>query len=91
MEGCGSAFPPTYHHRYAFSGVPRGAVPGSVVNGITWRAAGDDRPHVDMRGLDIPDFEPNEVWLPHNTNYLNALANLEAAKEPNTPPSEANE
>lgn len=85
MEGCGSAFPPTYHHRYTFSGVPRGAVPGSVVNGITWRGGGDDRPYFDMRGLDIPDFEPNEVWLPHNTNYLNALSTLYAARESNKP------
>ncbi len=80
LEGCGSAFPPTYHHRYTFSGVERGAVPGSVANGITWRAPGDDRPFFDMSGIDIPAFEPNEAWLPHNTNYLNALANLQAAK-----------
>lgn len=82
MEGVGSAFPPTYHHRYTFSGVKRGAVPGSVVNGITWRGAGDDRPAFDMRGLDIPNFESNEVWLPHNTAYLNALANVQRARRP---------
>lgn len=81
MEGAGSVNPPTYHHRYTFSGVPRGAVPGSLVNGITYRGAGDDRPYFDMRGLDIPDFEPNEVWLPHNTAYLNALANLRRIEE----------
>ncbi len=80
MEGAGSAFPPTYHHRYTFSGVPRGAVPGSVVNGIAFRAVHDDRPYFDMRGLDIPSFESNEVWLPHNTAYLNALANLHRAR-----------
>ena len=82
MEGAGSAFPPTYHHRYAFSGVPRGAVPGSIVNGITWRVPGDDRPYFDMRGLDIADFESNEVWLPHNTAYLSALVNLRRARHP---------
>jgi hypothetical protein len=81
MEGVGDAFPPSYHHRYTFGGVERGAVPGSVVNGITLRAAGDDRPHFDMQGLDIPDFQSNEVWLPHNTHYLNALANLQLALE----------
>ncbi|NIA12843.1 MAG: PQQ-binding-like beta-propeller repeat protein [Nitrospiraceae bacterium] len=81
MEGCGSVFLPTYHHRYTFAGVPRGAVPGSVVNGVTWRAVKDDRPFLDLRGLDIPAFEPNEVWLPHNTAYLNALANLRRARE----------
>ena len=78
MEGQGSAFPPTYHHRYTFSGVRRGAVPGSVVNGITWSAPGDDRPYFDMSGADIPAFESNEVWLPHNTHYLNALVNLKS-------------
>lgn len=80
MEGQGSAFAPTYHHRYTFSGVPRGTVPGGVVNGITWRAPGDDRPFFDMSGVDIPAFEPNEVWLPHNTAYLNAIALLQAGK-----------
>ncbi|HPO12089.1 MAG TPA: glycoside hydrolase family 9 protein [Candidatus Hydrogenedentes bacterium] len=76
MEGQGSAFPPTYHQRLTFGGLKRGAVPGSVVNGITWRAQGDDRPFFDMSGVDIPICESNEVWLPHNMNYLNALANL---------------
>lgn len=80
MEGAGTAHLPTYHQRLTFAGVPRGAVPGGVVNGVTWRAASDDRPYLDLRGLDIPDFEPNEVWLPHNTAYLNALVNLEQAK-----------
>ena len=81
MEGAGSFHPPSYHHRYTFSGVPRGAVPGSVVNGITWRGPRDDRPRFDMTGLDIPDYQTNEVWLPHNTAYLNALANLQTARE----------
>lgn len=76
MEGQGSAFPPSYHQRLTFGGVKRGAVPGSVVNGITWRAQGDDRPFFDLSGADIPAFESNEVWLPHNTHYLNALVNL---------------
>ncbi len=80
MEGIGSVNPPSYHHRYAMAGVPRGAVPGSVVNGITWKTVGDDRPYFDMRGLDIPDFESNEVWLPHNTNYLKALVSLHRAQ-----------
>lgn len=76
MEGVGSLNPPSYHNRITFGGVPRGAIPGSVVNGITWRGISDDRPHFDMSGADIPDFEPNEVWLPHNMNYLQALGNL---------------
>ena len=80
MEGVGSLNAPSYHQRLTFAGVPRGAVPGSVVNGITWRDVSDDRPYFDMRGLDIPDFEPNECWLPHNANYINALVNLESAR-----------
>lgn len=79
MEGCGDAFAPTYHHRYTFSGVPRGAVPGSVINGITWRAPGDDRPFLDITGADIPAFESNESWLPHNVNYLTALTQITLA------------
>lgn len=80
MEGVGSLNPPTYHNRITFGGVPRGAIPGSVVNGITWRGISDDRPYFDMSGADIPDFEPNEVWLPHNTNYLQALANMQLGR-----------
>lgn len=82
MEGVGSVFAPSYHHRFAFSGVKRGAVPGGVVNGITWRSVGDDRPRFDMTGRDIPGYESNEVWLPHNTALLNALAQLVSAHEP---------
>ena len=80
MEGVGSAFLPSYHNRIVFAGVQRGAVPGSVVNGFTWRAVGDDRPFVDTTGVDIPAYESNECWLPHNTAFLNALANLMRAK-----------
>jgi outer membrane protein assembly factor BamB len=80
MEGVGSFNLPSYHNRITFAGVPRGAVPGSLVNGVTWRAVGDDRPFLDLSGQDIPAFEPNECWLPHNTAYLNALAALMAAK-----------
>lgn len=81
MEGCGDTFPPTYHHRYTFSGVRRGAVPGSVINGITWRAPGDDRPLLDLTGVDIPAYESNESWLPHNVNYLDVLVCLRGAAE----------
>jgi outer membrane protein assembly factor BamB len=80
MEGQGSAFPPTYHHRYAFADVERGAVPGSVCNGMTWGGVGEDRPYFDMSGTDIPGYASNECWLPHNTFYLNALVNLHLTK-----------
>jgi hypothetical protein len=52
-----------------------------VVNGITSRGPRDDTPEFDMRGLDIPAFESNEVWLPHNTAYIGALVNLRVATE----------
>ena len=83
MEGSGSAFVPTYHNRILFGGVARGAIPGSVINGICATAAGDDRPYADMSGADIPVFLCNECWLPHNTNYLNALVNLQLGKRKN--------
>ena len=54
MEGAGSYHPPSYHSCLTFAGVKRGAVPGSVVNGITWRALGDDRPYFELSGMDIP-------------------------------------
>lgn len=80
MEGVGDAFLPSYHHRYTFGGVARGAVPGGIPNGMTCRGVGDDRPFLDLSGADIPAFESNEVWLPHNTNYLKAIARLMQAK-----------
>jgi len=81
MEGCGDAFLPSYHNRHTFGGVKRGAIPGGIANGVTWRAVGDDRPFVDLTGNDIPAYEPNEFWLPHNTNYLGALTALCEARE----------
>ena len=77
MEGVGSSFAPTYHHRYVLAGVPRGAVPGGVINGIVWKDVGVDTPYFDMSGVDIPYYASNEFWLPHNTNYLKAIAVLQ--------------
>ncbi len=73
------------HQRITFSGVPRGAIPGGVVNGITWRAPGGDRPFFDVSGVDIPAFEPDEVRLPHNTHCLDALSALYAATDRQSP------
>jgi len=77
MEGVGSSFAPTYHHRYVLAGVPRGAVPGGVINGIVWKDIGVDTPYFDMSGVDIPYYASNEFWLPHNTNYLKAISVLQ--------------
>ncbi len=76
MEGVGKRHLPTYHNRILFGNVPRGAVPGGVVNGVTYVAAADDRPYLDLSGVDIPAFEPNEFWLPHNTAYVNLMSQL---------------
>ena len=76
MEARGTNNAPTYHHRYIRCGVARGAVPGGIPNGITFRGPGIDAPYFDLSGNERPRYEPNEVWLPHNTNYLNALAAL---------------
>ncbi|VAX16629.1 hypothetical protein MNBD_IGNAVI01-2028 [hydrothermal vent metagenome] len=77
MEGVGSSFAPTYHHRYFLAGVPRGAVPGGIINGIVWKDIGVDTPYFDMSGVDIPYYASNEFWLPHNTNYLKAISVLQ--------------
>ena len=77
MEGVGSSFAPTYHHRYVLAGVTRGAVPGGVINGIVWKDIGVDTPYFDMSGVDIPYYASNEFWLPHNTNYLKAISVLQ--------------
>ena len=77
MEGVGSSFAPTYHHRYVLAGVPRGAVLGGIINGIVWKDIGVDTPYFDMSGVDIPYYASNEFWLPHNTNYLKAISVLQ--------------
>ena len=78
LEGQGSFNPPKYHHRYnSIPGRPRGAVPGTVCNGITKPQPGPDKPAFDMR-KDIlrPAFESNEPWIPHNAMYLLAVSSL---------------
>ena len=75
MEGAGTVNLPAYHHRYfMIKDNPRGAVPGSVVNGITSRDAYHDLPYVDWDPFPLADFESNECWLPHNSYYILALS-----------------
>ncbi len=75
MEGQGSFNPPAYHHRYmCIPGHPRGAVPGAVCNGIARLQPGPDKPLFDMTTGNIPQFETNEPWLPHNATYLLAIS-----------------
>jgi hypothetical protein len=75
MEGVGSIRIPQYHHRYnTIPGNPRGAVPGSVINGITRAWPDHDRPWLDMHPEPNADYQPNEPWLPHNNRWLFIIA-----------------
>jgi len=74
FEGRGSFNPPRYHHRY--DGIPghaRGAVPGTVCNGIVRESPASDRPKFDLKGK---AYQSNEPWLPHNAYYLLAASQL---------------
>ena len=71
MESVGSVFVPGYHHRYnAIPGNPRGAVPGSLLNGITRLCPEHDRPWLDLHPEPNADWQSNEPWLPHNNRWL---------------------
>ncbi len=79
FEGVGKVNLPVYHHRYnGIKGHPRGAVPGTVCNGIVRWAFHLDRPWLDMRdvGQGTPDYESNEPWLPHNAYWLLAASSM---------------
>jgi len=75
FEGKGSSHRIYYHHRYAdIPGHPRGAVPGTIPNGIIRDRSGADRPWFDFTSTTVPYFASNEPWLPHNAYYLLMLA-----------------
>jgi len=75
MEGCGSQFVPSYHHRYnAIPGNPRGAVPGALLNGIVRAWPHQDRPWLDLTPEPNADYHANEPWLPHNNRWLLLLS-----------------
>jgi hypothetical protein len=84
VEGAGSANLPRYHHRYmkmdaageAAALIERGAVPGTVPNGIVRAAPDRDVPYLDRRTEGVPDYQSNEQWLPHNAFYLLATSRL---------------
>lgn len=90
VESLGSRNLPLYHHRYArIPGNPRGAVPGTVPNGIArpppieavnwWHAP--DLPWFDMtspnpeRGV-LADFRSNEPYITDNAAFLVGLTTL---------------
>jgi endoglucanase len=86
MEGIGTYNPPTYHHRLdAVPGNIRGAVPGTVCNGIVRTPAKDksitpDTPWFDFNHYYLEkgggDYQSNEPWIPHNLYYLLAISEL---------------
>ncbi len=77
MEGQGTHNLPTQHHRYnMIPGRHRGAVPGSVVNGIVRFDQSHDIPLLDLIPQGTPRYECNEPWLPHNDYYLLAVSEL---------------
>ena len=88
VEGVGAVNPPRYHHRYmkmeptgaAAALIERGAVPGTVPNGIVRAAPDRDVPGFDLATAGVPAYESNEQWLPHNAFYLLAMSRLAPRK-----------
>lgn len=90
VESLGTRNLPLYHHRYAsIPGNPRGAVPGTVPNGIarpppistdTWWHA-PDVPWFDMsppnpERVDLADFRSNEPYITDNAAFLAGLVTV---------------
>lgn len=76
MEGAGKRFAPSYCQRYTAGGLARGAVPGSIPNGISGKGPGDDRPYFDMSGAEKPNAVTNACSLKNNALFIKALCNL---------------
>jgi hypothetical protein len=80
FEGQGGLNPPRYHHRYnMIAGHERGAVPGTIPNGMVRDMGLVDRPGFDMSrgGNRSPSFRTSEPWLVHNMFYLLAASALD--------------
>jgi hypothetical protein len=79
FEGHGGRNPPRYHHRYnMIPGRERGAVPGTIPNGMVRDMGLADRPGFDLSaaGGRSPSFRTSEPWLVHNMFYLLAASAL---------------
>jgi hypothetical protein len=87
MEGIGSLNPPKYHNRLDTEpGNFRGAIPGSVTNGMIRLPAQNNEITPDEPWFDLSqpflesvtsEYQSNEPWLPHNSNYLLTASMLE--------------
>jgi hypothetical protein len=82
IEGAGELNPPRYHQRYikiaaATSGpLARGAVPGTVANGIVRGTPDRDVPFFDLSTTGVPACSSTEPWLPHNGFYLLTVSRM---------------
>ncbi|MHA1715025.1 MAG: glycoside hydrolase family 9 protein [Promethearchaeota archaeon] len=76
IESLGSKNLPIYHHRYAsIPGNDRGAIPGSVPNGIANRNENEDLPYLDLREpiperIEQGEFRSNEPYITDNANFI---------------------
>jgi hypothetical protein len=80
LEGAGSFNPPRYHQALTFGFPGRNAIPGGIPNGYAWPGVADDRPYFDLRVIDIADWRTNEIWNPHNKNYMLMISSLMRAR-----------
>ena len=70
IEGTGTFSPPAYTSSFACPSNPRGAVPGSIPQGIQFRW---ERPYYDMSPN--PEYSSGETWL-INTNFIQTISLL---------------
>jgi hypothetical protein len=70
LEGTGTNAPPAYTSSFRSPTNPRGAVPGSIPQGIQFRF---DRPYYDMSMS--PEYSSGETWL-INTNFIQTISLL---------------
>jgi len=68
LEGTGSISPPAYTSSFVSPSNPRGAVPGSIPQGIQFKF---DRPYYDMSMS--PGYSSGETWL-INTNFIQTIS-----------------
>jgi hypothetical protein len=76
VEGLGHTFLPAYHHLAVFSGISRGALPGAIANGFVPRGPGDDRPHIDLRPVDLPDPRTNACAVENAALFVELMGHL---------------
>lgn len=76
VEGAGETRLHTYSSVFLNGGVARGAAPGAIANGIGPKAAGDDRPFLDLREEGTPEARTNGFSLKSNALAISALAHM---------------